>query len=290
MSRDETADQLDLLDPRSRALDVDTIFRRSKGLPLFVEQLAAHASEEQPLPGLLSDLLGQRVRHLSENEHAIVDVLAVADRALSGRLLGQVTNLSDDAAHRAVHRLDARRLLAATKPDVALRHPLLAEAVRDRLVGSEAIDLHRRLATALAASAGVDPGEVATHYRAAGDAEQELIWVVRTAEVARKRVALGQEAGHWLRALELWPDRDDLSVANGTSLRRIDVELAAMSALPESAQIEQAYEHLEGLLDRADRLPPVLRGEIYRRAAHICGVLEGQETGLSFAREAVTIL
>ena len=57
LTRDESAELLDLIGAVTSADDVDRIHQRSAGVPLFVEQLAAQAPEEDTLPGRLADLL-----------------------------------------------------------------------------------------------------------------------------------------------------------------------------------------------------------------------------------------
>ena len=72
LSRDETAEQLELLTgrPPSNATVV-RIHRRTEWAPLFTEQLAAQPDDEdQPLPRFLADLLDQRLTGLSNEAWA----------------------------------------------------------------------------------------------------------------------------------------------------------------------------------------------------------------------------
>ena len=87
-----------------------------------------------------------------------------------------------------------------------LRHPLLAEAIRARLVAGEAKQEHRRLATALARSPGASASEVAEHWSRADAPVEELDWRIRAARAAEERFALAQAADQWRRVLALWPD------------------------------------------------------------------------------------
>ncbi len=192
LSRDETAEQLDML--ASSAPDpawVDQIHRRTLGQPLFTEQLAAEANSDDSTPRLLEDLLDQRLHGLREAVWPVARALGVADRALSDDQLKGVTGLTAEELGQCLRELRGHRLLAATTSshDVQLRHPLLAEAIRRRLVAGEASAEHRRLATVLAVSPDVSPAEIATHWRAADDPERELAWRVRAARAASLRFA-----------------------------------------------------------------------------------------------------
>ena len=104
-----------------------------------------------------------------------------------------------------LHPLADRRLLRShTGRVVELRHPPLAEAMRRRLVGPEAVDTHRRIAVALSEEADSEPAEVAVHWRHADDPGQEIGWRIRAVRTAARRFAAVQESEQWLRVLELW--------------------------------------------------------------------------------------
>jgi len=264
MTQAETAEQIGLLPgPHPRTPEeVGHIYARSLGRPLFTEQLAADA--EGPLPALLDDLLGRRVMALPADEQHVVSALGVADRGLPVEVLQAVSGLTPDPLVAALRELDRRRLLADSDGvTVSLRHPLLAEAVRRHLVPGEAAELHRRLARGF--SPGGEPAEVAAHWQAAGDPEQELGWRIRAARLAQERIATAEEARQWRRALELWVAGGDLDEREG--LRRVDAEIALLDALHYSGQDEQAWEAVQPLLNRVDHLSPLVAAEVLYRAA-----------------------
>ena len=163
--------------------------------------------------------------------------------------------------------LDRHRLLAASAlgQDVQLRHPLLAEAVRRRLVAGEASDVHRRLAAVLATSRDPSAAEIANHWAGAEDPEQELVWRIRAARAAADRFAAAQEADEWLRVLELWPDGAD---SGPEGVLKIEVYLACMDALNMSVRRERANELLDEAMVMLDSLPPSFVAGLHRRASH----------------------
>ena len=112
---------------------------------MFTEQLAAQSDHDEDLPVILADL-DRRLERLGESALVITGALGMADRGLAPAALAAVTGLEDPAPVRGLHELARAHLLAqaSASDDVQLRHPLLAEAVRRRLVPTEAAAFHRR--------------------------------------------------------------------------------------------------------------------------------------------------
>ncbi len=289
LTLDGTAEQLALLtggepDPAW----VDRIYRRAAGQPLFTEQLVAQAGDEGPLPDVLADLLDQRLEGLDEPAWSVARALGIADRPLTGHELRNITTLTADSLTTQLRDLDRRRLLAASASghDVQLRHPLLAEAVRRRLVAGEGPDVHRRLAVALATSPDPSAAEVAKHWAGADDSEQELIWRIRAARAAADRFAPAREAEEWLRVLELWPDG---AQSGPEGVLKIEIYLACMDAFTTSVQLERANELLDDAMVLLDSLPSSFVAELHQRASHYRGALGDSVAGLFHATRAVDI-
>ncbi len=288
LSREETAEQLEILAAGTVGPDqVDRIHHRSAGQPLFTEQLAAQGDDDQPLPQLLGDLLDRRIEGLDPQAWTIARALGVADRALTDTLLTEVTGLETAELAQGLHELDQHRLLRdSTGHDVELRHPLLAEAVRRRLVAPEAVDEHRRIATALALVPDASPAEVAEHWQRAEDPGQEIRWRIRAAQAAGQRFALAQEAEQWRRALDLWPD--GVESLGSPAVRKEDAYLAAMDAmghLDVAAAWDVAQEAMSALSD-----PTTMdAAETYQRAAGSLGHLGDQEGALRLLERAIRI-
>ena len=289
LTRDGTAEQLALLagDQPDPAW-VDRIYRRAAGQPLFTEQLVAQAGDDQPLPDLLADLLDRRLDGLGEAAWSVARALGIADRPLTYIELRDVTALNTDRLTVQLRDLDRHRLLAASTlaQGVQLRHPLLAEAVRRRLVAGEASDVHRRLAAVLAASRDPSAAEVANHLLGAEDPEQELVWRIRAARAAANRFASAQEADEWLRVLELWSDG---AQAGPLGVLKIEVYLACMDALNKSARLEPAIELLDEAMAMLDSLPPSFVAGLHQRSSHYRGLLGDSAAGMFHATRAVEI-
>ncbi|MGY2704318.1 lambda repressor-like predicted transcriptional regulator/tetratricopeptide (TPR) repeat protein [Nocardioides sp. HB32] len=287
LSREETAVQLELLaGDRPAAELLERIYRRTRGQPLFTEQLAAH-DDGQPLPELLADLLDRRIQGLGDPAWSIVSALGAADRSLTDSLLSELTQLPPTAFVAGLHELEARRLLRSAKGhEVELRHPLLAEAVRRHLVAHELVEEHRRLATALARTADPSPGEVAEQWQLGEDPAQEIVWRIRAAQAAGQRLAMRAAAAHWQRALLLWPGDDEL--AGSPPVRKCDVYLALMDALGPVDVLLAAAVAQEAMEDQADSESPDAAA-IYQRAAEYQGNLGEQESALLLMDKALHI-
>jgi tetratricopeptide (TPR) repeat protein len=288
LNRAETGEQVRLLCARgphgtgaTESL-VDRIYERSRGQPLFTEQLAAQP--DGSLPRLLDDVLGQRVEDLPGDEHRVVAVLAVADRGLPVGQLQSATGLPPTTLIACLRTLADRRLLADHVEMVTLRHPLLAETIRRHLVPGEAAEVHRVLAATLVEDG--EPAEIAAHWQGAGDAAEELSWRIRAARTAHTRIAASEEARQWQRALELWPDGD---LTEWDGLRRIDAELAHLDAVEGSGDTLRAWDLVVPALDRVDDLQATLAAEVWVRAATYAAIVGGALPAVEYAERAVTL-
>ncbi len=289
LTRDGTAEQLALLSgEQPDQAEVDRIHRRTAGQPLFTEQLAAQAGDDQPLPDVLADLLDRRLDGLDEPAWRIARALGVADRPLADGLLSEVTTLASAELAAGLHQLSDRRLLHPTGDrDVQLRHPLLAEAIRRRLVRPESVDEHRRIAAALADTPDPAPSEVAEHWQRAEDPVEEIVWRIRAARAAGQRLAWPQESEQWLRVLELWPD--GTAEAGVPPVTRAAAYLAAMEALKAAVQFDRAAALSDEATRRLTDVEAAVRADLLTRAAEFRGVSGSAEAGLELLEQALEI-
>ncbi len=289
LTYEETAEQLNLLGSSARE-QLPVIYDRSRGQPLFTEQLASHGDHRPHLPQLLGDLLDRRLEGLSEPAWTLLRALGVAERPLPVPVLAGVVDRADDDLIALLHELVDRRLLRSSGSSaVELQHPLLADAVQRRLVAGEAERTHRALATALGATAEPEAAEVAEHWRRAGEPNEELPWRIRAARVAAERLDRGQGADHWLRALAIWPAPG--SDGGDPPTRHAEAYVRAMDALRASLRFEQAA----ALYEDADRaltgvqLEDRDRADLLSRRAIYQGEVEGLERGLELVDRALQI-
>jgi hypothetical protein len=290
LTRDETAAQLELLaGARCADVDVDRIHRRSQGLPLFTEQLAAHANPSAPLPRLLTDLLDQRLGDLSAAGWRVAAVLGAADRPLDSATLENACGLEPEALGVAVRELADRQLLA-TDADarLGLRHPLLAEAARRRLLGPEKSHVHRRLARALA-DAGDSAAEIAEHWQLAGNPAEELHWRIAAALDAAARFAKRMEWVQWRRAFALWTDETSrFGPPPGVTLTEALIHGYDAADYGDLGGEKGLHERLLAMAN-APTTPRVLRAEALRRCGDYLVFTREAERGLGLLGEAADI-
>ena len=68
---------------------IDTVFRRSEGIPYFVEELTRSAARGCiDMPDTLRDALNVRVQNLSDEAHQVVELAAVAGNRVEPRVAG----------------------------------------------------------------------------------------------------------------------------------------------------------------------------------------------------------
>ena len=289
LDESETSDQLAmLLGRRPSKSEAGAIYARSLGLPLFTEQLAARASVTAgDGPELLGDLLDARLGDLAGAAWRLARALGVADRPLTSGVVAAAAGLSADELTEVLHTLAGRHLLATTTDStVMLRHPLLAEAIRRRLVPGEATAQHENIAQALALSPTPVPAEVAGHWAAAGNAEQELRWRLRAAASAHERFALRHEVDQWVRALELWPK--DIETVGDPPVRRYDAVVAALDLIG-GVDLERARALVEDALSLASSLPPLEAAEVWQRAGGFLTETDDPERGLALVQRALAV-
>ena len=285
LTRAETATQLAGL---GKGVDVDAVFARSRGHPLFTTHLAAHLPEAG-LPHALSDLLDARLDGLDPAAWRVVRTLGVADRPLPAGVVGAVAGLGPDALGDAMRDLLAQRLLRRGDDldSAVLDHPLLAEAARRRLVPGEGREVHRGLARALAAALSPEPAEIALHWQRAGEAAEELPWRIAAARESAARFDWAQEAEQWVRVIELWPG--GLERAGDPPVLLPEAYIAAVDALDESFQWDRAAALNVDAERRFATADDAVRAEVLRRAAAFRGEQEGVSVGLALIEQALEV-
>jgi DNA-binding CsgD family transcriptional regulator/tetratricopeptide (TPR) repeat protein len=190
----------------------DSVFGRSEGNPFFTEELLTVVRTGlRELPATLRDLLRGRIEALPERAKQVLQVVAVAGRQLSHRLLAAVAGLDDRQLEGALRAAVAHQLLVTDGDGYDVRHALLREVIYADLLPGERMRLHASLAQTLteqpelaAASPAVAAAELAAHWDAAGDLERSLSASVEAGRQAERTFAFAEALRHYERALDLW--------------------------------------------------------------------------------------
>ncbi|HEX3289776.1 MAG TPA: BTAD domain-containing putative transcriptional regulator [Gaiella sp.] len=246
--------------PERDALDeklAAAILETAEGVPLFLEQLAAHAVEaglaEDRVPMTLDALLASRIDGLEPGERAVLSRAAVIGRAFSRESLGALT---PDAETRELPgrlaSLERRRLVRPRGDEHEFVHPLVRGAVYDTIGRPERAVIHEAFARWLDERGEADELVGAHLERAARDASH-----------GPDRDALAREASTRLggagnRAIFMYDYAAAVSLLErATALldpadpERLELECALGQALKGLGDFEAAGVLLERVADRA---------------------------------------
>ncbi len=188
---------------------VDWLAERSRGNPLFAlgllqalldEGADLSAPELRSLPEELADRVGSRVRGLDEPGLATLEALATVGRRLELRDLVGFTGLLIDRLPVTLERLVRSRLVTEEERgrelSYEIAHPLIEEAIYQRIGGARRRGLHRLIGRALLAAGRLE--EAAPHFaRSAVVGDEEAI------EVLRDAVRQAEERGAYREALKI---------------------------------------------------------------------------------------
>jgi len=210
---------------------VNTVFRRSEGIPYFVEELARSATRGcLDMPDTLRDALNVRIQTLSPQAQQVVELAAVAGNRVEHALLASAADGPAGALDQGLREAIDSAVLTADETGYSLRHALLREVVHDDLLPGQQARLHARFAALLEShpelvSPGTAPLEIAHHWSAAHEVTKAFRWSITA---ARSGAAAYHEALKMFeRALELWDQVDDPESIAG---RRAEVLQQAANA------------------------------------------------------------
>lgn len=287
LSRDETAEQLGLMDGSApSSTRVAEIYARSLGQPLFTEHLAQTSGSGDTVPGALAAVLSRRLQDLGPDGWVLTRTLGVADRPLTVAQLARATDGDVDLTS-VLRTLVTQRIVRGSGDEVQLRHPLLAESVREMLVPGEAANVHVRVAEVLTELPDPPAAEIAAHWQAAHRSAEELVWRVRAARAAEARFAAREAFPEWARAWELWPPTTP--PPEGT----VDAALAdvAVRTIESAIGAGEGVDAVRLIIDdaMAAELPELGRAEVLLRSGDLQAGFGDLELGLRQLDESIGI-
>lgn len=282
LSRDEVGAQATAL--RGRELDpadLDLLFERSGGNPLFVESFLAtgHDPAGAPLPDGPRDLLLSAVEPLPEPTRRVLGLVATAGTRVRHTLLAGVARragISEEELDAALRPAVDARILRSTADGYAFRHALLAEAVHTDLMPGERVRAHRRYAEALQEGVERMPErerelQLAHHAHRAHDHPLALSAAWRAADHAAAVDAYPEHLGLIERVLELWDQVPDAAERVGVPRDQVLVRAAEVSLVAGSLRraVGYATEGLEELGVTGFHDPLGARRESFERASRL---------------------
>ncbi|MFI6595604.1 helix-turn-helix transcriptional regulator [Nonomuraea sp. NPDC050536] len=251
--REVIAQAAGILEHEPSAAEMDEIYERSEGNPLFVEALLVEGGGDA-LPESLRDLLLASVERLPDETQELLRVASAGGQRIEHALLSAVAQLDDGALNRALRPAVAGNVLVVDGEGYAFRHALIREALHDDLLPGEHTRLHTRFAEALEKDLSILPAprgaiELAYHWHAAHDSTWALISAWRAAAAARKSAAYDEQLTMMSRVLELWDQVPDVA-------ERIGADHA------EVLRLTSTVAHLAGEYERAIALAGAALAEV----------------------------
>jgi len=246
--------------PEREALDMKlaaTILETAEGVPLFLEQLAAHAVEadlaEGQIPVSLDALLASRIDALEPGGRDVLSRAAVIGRAFSRDSLGALTPEAETRELGGrLASLERRRLVRARGAEHEFVHPLVRGAAYDAIGRPERAAMHERFARWLD-ERGEGDELVGTHLeRAASDTPSGPQRSERSREAATRLGRAGQRALFAFdheAAANLLERAGALLAADDPE--RLELECSLGLALKGLGRRDRAVEVLEGVVGRA---------------------------------------
>ncbi len=222
--------------------DVDDVYSRSEGNPLFVEALLAGDGHDS-VPESLRDLLLASVERLPDDTQELLRVASAGGARIDHALLTAVAGLDDGDLSRALRPAVAGNVLVVDGEGYSFRHALIREAVHDDLLPGERTRLHTRFARTLEDNPLLLPAtraaiELAHHWHAAHDVKHALVSAWRAAAAARKATAYDEQLTMLTRVLELWEQVPD--AAELIQISYIDVLRAKIMVSHLAGEFERA--------------------------------------------------
>jgi DNA-binding NarL/FixJ family response regulator len=197
-----------------------TLFLRTQGIPLFVEELTQAlvssgrlrdgpsglelvGSGELPIPETVRDAVLLRVESLPTTAREALDVASVAGLRFD---LDLVADLTD--GHGLEEAIEAGFVVEIDRGEGAFRHALAREALYDAIPWRRRRTVHSEVASRLE-SRGAPAARVAEHWLAAGESERTREALIAALQEWCALHAYRDAAQAGRRALELWREDDD---------------------------------------------------------------------------------
>ena len=203
---------------------VERLYQETEGIPFFlVEYLAALAngviipeSEDWSLPGGVRDLLHSRLIAVSETGWQLLTAAAVIGRSFDFDTLREASGRSEEETVTALEELHTMRLIREVQSGTGeqsliydFNHEKLRELVYEETSLARRRLLHRRIAEALTSRAhdsresGALAGQIAYHYRLAGNEPTAAVYFKLAGDHARSLYANTEALDHFQTALAL---------------------------------------------------------------------------------------
>ena len=274
--------------PSERALD--TVFRRSDGVPFFVEELVGldGCRDEEELPDTLRDLLLARYERLSEPAQELLRLISTGGVRVPHELLAAVYHGTGDDLDLAARESVLAGVLIIDGDDYAFRHALVREAIlADQLPGERA-RFHARYAEAYEAASGTRrlAAEISYHWLGAHDAVRAFPATMQAMREARAAAAYATAAQLGERALGLWDVVPDPAEAAG--MGKLELMGRTASHLRHAGEGERSLALVKAALAECPRDDPQYPRLLRDTALYLGNI--GKSGSIPILEEALEVL
>ena len=276
---------------------VDELFRRAGGHPVFTRELALLARDGaggHELPLAVRDAIERRLGRLAAATREVLEVAALAGNSVAVDVVADATTMKRTAVDEA---LAEARLAGIITVDPNYRihfsHDLYRETVAASTTAERRVVLHRQLGIALderaAAGLSVHAADLAHHFTAAvaaDGASRAARWVLAAANADIESLAFVEAAQH----LRRWRQAVATSAVPADPREHVSVLLAEADALARAGKAEEARAGLRSasvltssssLVDLQGEVALALAGLGARASARRDEVVQGLEEALA---------
>ncbi|MFD1573546.1 AAA family ATPase [Agromyces cerinus subsp. nitratus] len=271
---------------------IDTVFRRSDGVPFFVEELVGldGCRDEGELPDTLRELLLARYERLSDPAQALLRVISVGGVRISHTLLETVFDGTADELDLAARESVLAGVLTIDGDDYAFRHALVREAILADLLPGERARFHSRYAEAYetAAAAGTRrlAAEISFHWLGAHDAARAFPATIHAMREARAAAAYSTAAQLGERAIGLWDVVPEPEQASG--MTKLELMGRTASHLRNAGEGERSLALVKAALAECPRDDPQYPRFLRDKATDLASV--GRPGSIPVLEEALEVL
>lgn len=276
--------------PSERVLD--TVFRRSDGVPFFVEELIGidGCRDEGFVPDTLRELLLARYERLPDTAQELLRLISTGGVRVSHSLLSEVYTGTADELDAAARQSVLFGVLTIDGDDYAFRHALVREAILSDLLPGERARFHARYAEAYEAAAAAGTrrlaAEISFHWLGAHDAARAFPATIQAMREARAAAAYATAAQLGERALGLWDVVPDAAEAAG--MGKLELMGRTASHLRNAGEGERSLTLIRAALAECPRDDPNYPRLLRDKALYLGNV--GKGGSIAVLEEALDVL
>jgi DNA-binding SARP family transcriptional activator len=239
--------------------DVDEIYRRTGGHPVFTRELALVWAHGEPasIPAAVRDTIELRARRLPDATHRALEVAALSGNEVHASVVARVLGVTGPEVEAACRAAIHTGMLTGAPEAPRFAHDLYRETVAASIGPTRRTALHLAIGTELEArqlrGATANPADIARHFIAAvtiDGPDRAARWALAAAAADSAVFAFGEAAGH----LRRWRDAvDEAGVAVDDELR-LEMLLAEADAYASAGMPDDARARLRIARDIANRI------------------------------------